>query len=53
MGRPKEITESKKCSFDIPRKLKDSLVEEAWATRVPFATLVRSILERHASRKKK
>ena len=52
MGRPKEIKESKKCSFDIPRTLKDALVDEAWRTRVPFATLVRSILERHASKKK-
>ena len=52
MGRPKQITESKKCSFDIPKTLKDQLADEAWRGRVPFATLIRSILERHTSKKK-
>jgi hypothetical protein len=53
MGRPKTIKESKKCSFDIPRTLKDALADEAWRSRVPFATLIRAILERHTSKKKK
>jgi len=48
MGRPKKLEDSQKCSFDIPRKLKHVLTEEAWRTHQPFATLVRSILERHA-----
>ena len=52
MGRPKEIKESKKCSFDIPKTLKDQLADEAWRGRVPFATLIRAILERHTSKKK-
>ena len=52
MGRPKTIAESKKCSFDIPRTLKDALADEAWRARVPFATLIRTILERHTSKKK-